>query len=275
MKELRRMMNEAAEAINKISNGFKPEIGLILGSGLGDLANELEDAIEIPYTDIPNMKISTVKGHAGSLFLGKLSGKNVMVFKGRIHYYEGHSMKEITFLVRIMQALGVKIMVVTNASGGLRADLRPGDLLIMDDHINLMGNNPLIGINDPELGPRFPDMSNTYDRELRTVVARACENLGIQPKFGSYCAVTGPNYETFAEVNYIRNIGADVVGMSTVPEVLVAVHAGIKVIGISCVTDVIHAPGVEVTHDEVLKVADEAGPKLAKIVRETIRQIQL
>jgi purine-nucleoside phosphorylase len=274
MKELRRMMTEAAEAINKKSNGFKPDIGLILGSGLGDLANELEEAIEIPYTEIPNMKISTVKGHAGSLYLGKLSGKNVMVFKGRIHYYEGYTMKDITFPVRIMQAMGVKAMIVTNASGGLRADLRPGDLLIMDDHINLMGDNPLIGYNDPDLGPRFPDMSNPYNRDLRVVVSKACEAAGIEPKFGCYCAVTGPNYETFAEVNYIRNIGADVVGMSTVPEVLVSAHAGIKTIGISCVTDVIHAPGVEVTHDEVLKVADEAGPKLAKLVRETVRQLQ-
>lgn len=273
MRDIRKQMMEACEVIRSESNNFNPEIGIILGSGLGDLADEIQEPIEVPYTQIPHMKISTVKGHAGSLFLGKLSGKKIMAFKGRIHYYEGYSMKDITFPVRLMQGMGAKIMIVTNACGGLRSDLRAGDLVIISDHINLLGDNPLIGYNDPDLGPRFPDMSNAYDRDLRAIAEKSCRALGMEPKFGVYCAVPGPNYETFAEVQYIRGIGADMVGMSTVPEVLVAVHAGIRSLGISCVTDVIHAPGVEVTHDEVLRVADEAGPRLARLVKEILMNI--
>lgn len=273
MKELRRQMAEAAEVIRKKSDNFEPQIGLILGSGLGVLADEIKNSIEIPYPEIPHMKTSTVKGHEGSLFLGTIEGKKVMAFKGRIHYYEGYSMKDITFPVRLMQAMGAKIMVITNACGGLTDGLKAGDLMIIEDHINHMGDNPLIGSNDDELGERFPDMSNTYDRDLRTIAEDACSTIGIEPKVGVYCAVTGPNYETYAETRYIKAMGADTVGMSTVPEAIVASHAGIRTVGISCVTDVIHQPGVEVTHEEVLEVANKIKPVFLKLMKEIIKNL--
>ncbi|MCD4784386.1 MAG: purine-nucleoside phosphorylase [Candidatus Eremiobacteraeota bacterium] len=273
MKELRKQMNEAAGVIRKKSNDFKPDIGLILGSGLGVLADEIEDAYEIPYEEIPGMKISTVKGHAGSLFLGKLAGKKVMAFKGRIHYYEGYSMKDITFPVRLMQAMGVSFMVITNACGGIREDLKTGDLVIIDDHINMMGDNPLIGTNDPDLGPRFPDMSNSYDRDLKVIASKAYEDIGMIPKLCVYSAVTGPNYETYAEVQHLRIIGTDTIGMSTVPEVITAAHAGIRTLGISCVTDVLHEPGTQVTHEEVLQVANENRPIFLKLMKKIVSRI--
>ncbi|MFP4498180.1 MAG: purine-nucleoside phosphorylase [Vulcanimicrobiota bacterium] len=271
---MRKQMEETAEYIKKKAPGFQPEIGLILGSGLGVLAEEIKDPVRIPYSEIPNLKTSSVKGHAGELFLGVLENKKVMVFKGRIHFYEGHSMQEITFSVRMMQAMGVKTLVITNACGGLKDNMRPGDLMVISDHINLMGTNPLMGINDDELGPRFPDMSNCYDLNLRRMALRCMEEIKIDPPVsGVYCAVSGPNYETFAETRYIKAIGADAVGMSTVPEVIVAAHAGIKVVGVSCITDVIHEPGVEVTHDEVLEVARKAKPKFLELMRKIVSSI--
>lgn len=273
MLDIRKKMNEAARHIKKVSKDFQPDAGLILGSGLGVLAEEIEEPIEIPYTDIPNMKTSTVKGHAGKLVMGILEGKKVMAFKGRIHYYEGYSMKDITFPVRIMQALGARFLVITNACGGLREDMVPGDLMVISDHINLMGDNPLYGLNDDQLGPRFPDMSNVYDMELQQIALKIMGELNLKLLSGVYCAVPGPNYETYAEVEYIRRIGSDVVGMSTVPEVLVAAHAGIRVVGISCITDVINTPGIQVTHEEVLKVATEAKPRFLKLMRKIISQL--
>lgn len=275
MTDVRQKMTEAAEYIKKVSNNFKPHAGLILGSGLGVLAEEIENPIEIPYRDIPHMKTSTVKGHAGKLVLGKLEGVNVMAFKGRIHYYEGYSMKDITFPVRIMQAMGTKFLVITNASGGLREDMEPGDLMVISDHINLMGDNPLFGPNDDELGPRFPDMSNAYDRELVQMALSICKDIGIKPLSGVYAAVAGPNYETYAEIKYIRTIGADAVGMSTVPEVLVANHAGMRVVGVSCVTDVVKKPGTQVSHEEVLRVANEAKPKFLQLMRNIIKSLPI
>lgn len=275
MKELKKRMNEAAGVIWKKSNNFEPDIGLILGSGLGVLADEIEDEYEIPYKEIPNMKTSTVKGHAGSLFLGKLAGKKVMAFKGRIHYYEGYSMKDIAFPVRLMQAMGVSFMVITNACGGIRNDLKIGDLVIIDDHINMMGDNPLIGINDSDLGQRFPDMSNSYDRDLKVIASKAYEELGMIPKFCVYSGVTGPNYETYAEVQHLRIIGTDIVGMSTIPEVITAAHAGIKTLGISCVTDILHERGTQVTHEEVLQVAKENKPRFLKLMKKIISRIPI
>jgi purine-nucleoside phosphorylase len=266
-------MAEAAQKINKLSNNFQPEAGLILGSGLGSLADEIQDRIEISYTDIPHMKTSTVQGHAGKLFLGTLEGKKVMAFKGRIHFYEGYSMKDITFPVRLMQALGAKFMVITNACGGVRDGMKAGDLMIMRDHINLMGDNPLKGPNDDELGVRFPDMSNAYDRELLARAEEACREVGIDPIVGVYAAVTGPNYETFAETRYMKNIGADVIGMSTVPEVIVAAHAGIRVVGVSCVTDVIHGQGVVVSHEEVLEITEKTKPTFLKLMKTIVRKL--
>lgn len=273
MKDLYEKMQQASEVIKTKSNNFKPDVGLILGSGLGVLADEIEDRIEIPYSEIPHMKTSTVKGHEGSLFLGKLSGKNVMAFKGRIHYYEGYSMKDITFPVRLMQGMGVSVMIATNACGGIREDLRAGDLVIMEDHINMLGDNPLIGINDDRLGKRFPDMSNSYDRDLKIIAAKAFETIGIKPKFCVYCAVPGPNYETYAEIKFLKIIGSDTVGMSTAPEVLTAAHAGIRTLGISCVTDVIHTSGVEVTHDEVLEVANKVRPVFLGLMKEIVKNL--
>lgn len=273
MKDLMKNMETAADVICNMSGNFKPDIGLILGSGLGVLADEIQDRIEIHYEDIPHMKLSTVKGHAGSMYMGILGGKKVMAFKGRIHYYEGYSMKDITFPVRLMQALRTRYMIVTNASGGLRDDLRPGDLTIIKDHINLMGDNPLFGQNDDNLGPRFPDMSNSYDKDLKKIAVEAFQKLGMEPKACVYCAVPGPNYETFAEIRYLKTIGADTVGMSTVPEILVAAHAGIRSLGISCVTDVIFEPGVEVSHEEVLEVAEKVRPKFLALMKEIITNI--
>ena len=273
MLKIRQQMTEAVERINQLSNGFKPEVGLILGSGLGALADEITDRIEIPYTDIPNMKTSTVKGHAGKLIMGSLEGKKVMAFKGRIHYYEGYSMQDITFPVRLMQGLGAKFMVITNACGGVREDLEAGDLMIIKDHINLMGDNPLMGVNDDELGPRFPDMSNPYNRDLQKMAAGVLTEMGKKPIYGVYAAVPGPNYETYAETRYIKLIGADAIGMSTVPEVIVASHAGIHVVGVSCVTDVIHEPGVEVSHEEVLDVAQKVRPTFLGLMRSIIGRL--
>ncbi len=275
MKDLKKKMVAAADVISNKSDNFKPDIGLILGSGLGVLADEIEDRIEIHYEDIPYMKLSTVKGHAGSLYMGMLGGKKVMAFKGRIHYYEGYSMKDITFPVRLMQAMGVTHMIVTNACGGLKDGLRAGDITIIKDHINLLGDNPLIGINDDDLGERFPDMSNSYDRDLKKIAIKAFQKIGIEPKECVYCAVPGPNYETFAEIKYLKTIGADTVGMSTVPEILVAAHAGLKALGISCVTDVIFEPGVEVTHEEVLEVAEKVRPTFLKLMKEIISNIPI
>jgi len=273
MENVRHNMNEAVDYILKRSGGFRPDVGLILGSGLGDLADEITEPIEISYAGIPNMKCSTVKGHAGKLVLGMLQDKKVMAFKGRIHYYEGYSMLDITFPVRLMQGIGAKFMIITNACGGLRDDFKVGDLMLIKDHINMMGDNPLLGPNDDELGPRFPDMSNAYDRELFEIAVQACEKIGIQPKAGVYCAVPGPNYETYAETRYLKGIGADAVGMSTVPEVLVASHAGIRVVGISCVTDVIHKPGIQVSHEEVLQAANEAKPRFLALMKEIIKNL--
>jgi purine-nucleoside phosphorylase len=273
MENVLKQMNEAAEKIRKKSGDFQPEVGIILGSGLGDLAEEIIDGIVIPYTEIPHMKTSTVQGHSGELFLGTLEGRKVMAFKGRIHYYEGYSMKDITFPVRLMQAMKAKFMVITNACGGLRENMSVGDLMIISDQINLMGDNPLIGTNDDRLGPRFPDMSNAYDRELVKMAVEASKTIGTKQLTGVYAAVTGPNYETYTETQYIKSIGADSVGMSTIPEVIVAAHAGIKVVGISCVTDVIHRPGVEVSHEEVLRVANEAKPRFMMLMKEIVKNL--
>ncbi len=273
MLEIRQNMIEAADKIRQLSGDFSPEVGLILGSGLGALADEISNPTVIPYTQIPHMKTSTVRGHAGELILGTLEGRKVMAFKGRIHYYEGYSMVDITFPVRIMQGMGARFMVITNACGGVRDGMKAGDLVIMKDHINLMGDNPLMGVNDDKLGPRFPDMSNSYDRELQKVAADAFRQLGLEPDYGVYAAVPGPNYETYAETRYIKLIGADTIGMSTVPEVIVAAHAGIRVVGVSCVTDVIHEPGVEVSHEEVLEVAEKVRPTFLKLMRTIIGRL--
>ena len=251
-----------------------PKIGLILGSGLGTLADEIEDAIVIDYKDIPHFPVSTVEGHAGQLVIGKLMGKQVMAMKGRFHYYEGYSMKEVTFPVRVMKALGVELLLVTNACGGLNPDLYPGALVVINDHINMTGNNPLIGPNYPELGPRFPDLSDAYDGELIGLVHKVGKKIGIETREGVYVSISGPTYSSKAESKMFQFIGADTIGMSTVPEVIVAKHSGIKVIGISCVTDMAIFEGTEtISHEQVMAVADETRPKFINLVKSVIDEV--
>ncbi|EOD01075.1 purine-nucleoside phosphorylase [Caldisalinibacter kiritimatiensis] len=272
------LLSKTNEASTYISNriDFKPEIGLILGSGLGSLADEIEDAIIIDYEEIPNFPISTVEGHDGKLVIGTLEGKKVIAMKGRFHYYEGYTMQEITFPVRVMKALGINILLVTNACGGLNKDLYPGALMIIEDHINFMGDNPLIGPNYDELGPRFPDMSNAYSKCLIKVAEKVSKKVDIDAKKGVYTAVSGPYYFSRAELSMLRKIGGDAIGMSTVPEVIVARHSDIKVLGIACVTDMaIPEELVSITHDEVVEVANKTKPKFIQLVKGIINDISL
>lgn len=249
----------------------KPEYGIVLGSGLGGLVNEIEVEHAIEYTSIPNFPVSTVKGHGGKLIFGKLGGKNVIALQGRFHYYEGYSMQEVTFPIRVMIALGVKKLILSNASGGMNPQYQIGDIVIINDHINLLPSNPLIGKNYDELGPRFPDMSVPYDAEMIKLAKGIADKAGYRSHIGVYAAVSGPCFETPAEYRYIRTIGADLVGMSTVPEVIVGRHAGIPCFAISIVTDL---GGFEeaqsVSHEEVLKVAVAAESKMTAIIKSLL-----
>lgn len=264
------------ESVNYIKDQipFEPEIGLILGSGLGILAEEIESPVTIPYTEIPNFPESTVVGHQGRLVVGRLAQKKVLAMQGRFHFYEGYTMEEITLPVRAMQLLGIKTLLVTNASGGINENFHVGDLMLIRDHINLMGTNPLIGTNFTEFGPRFPDMTYAYHRDLLCLAEETAERLGIPIQKGVYIAVTGPSYESPAEIKAFRRWGADVVGMSTVPEVIVANHMGIKVLGISCVTNM--AAGVlpkPLDHNEVMETAERVKPKFINLVREIVKEV--
>ncbi|MDV2683333.1 purine-nucleoside phosphorylase [Alkalihalophilus lindianensis] len=254
----------------------KPQIGLILGSGLGELADEIEDAVKIPYSDIPNFPVSTVEGHAGQLVIGTLHGKEVVAMQGRFHYYEGYTMQEVTFPVRVMKQIGVELMVVTNACGGMNKNFAPGDLMIITDQLNMTGDNPLIGANFEELGPRFPDMSSAYTAQYIDFVEQTASNLDIKVQKGVYAGVTGPTYMSGAELVMLRNLGGDVVGMSTVPEVIVASHASMKVIGISCITDMAIGEDLKgITHEEVVEVANRTKPKFIKLVKEIVSTVEL
>lgn len=234
----------------------QPKIGLILGSGLGVMADEVE-GVQISYGEIPDFPVSTVEGHDGKLVVGTLRGKPVMTMKGRLHAYEGYSLEQVTFPVRVMKALGVDTLIVTNAAGGVNTDFRPGDLMLIRDHLNLTFRNPLIGPNDERLGPRFPDMSEAYDKGLRELAKNVAAKLGISLREGVYAGLLGPSYETPAEIRMLRTLGADAVGMSTVPEVIVARHAGIRVLGISCISNM--AAGIlpqPLSHEEVMETAE-------------------
>jgi purine-nucleoside phosphorylase len=237
--EINMTFEKAQKAASFINSRFQdtPEIGLILGSGLGVLADEIENPVRIPYSDIPEFPVSTVEGHAGQLVLGDLAGKKVVAMQGRFHFYEGYSMEKVTFPVRVMKLLGIEKLIVTNAAGGVNEEFEPGDLMIITDHINYTGTNPLIGANDERFGPRFPDMSEAYNKELNAKATKIATDLGILVKEGVYVGFSGPTYETPAEIRFARNMGGDAVGMSTVPEVIVARHSGIKVLGISCITN--------------------------------------
>lgn len=251
-----------------------PQIGLILGSGLGVLADEIEQAIKIPYSDIPNFPVSTVEGHAGQLVYGQLEGATVVVMQGRFHYYEGYSFDKVTFPVRVMKALGVEQLVVTNAAGGVNESFEPGDLMIISDHINNMGGNPLIGPNDSALGVRFPDMSEAYSKRLRQLAKDVANDIGLRVREGVYVANTGPAYETPAEIRMIRIMGGDAVGMSTVPEVIVARHAGMEVLGISCISNM--AAGIldqPLTHDEVIETTEKVKADFLRFVKAIVRNM--
>ncbi|MCM1567106.1 MAG: purine-nucleoside phosphorylase [Dehalobacter sp.] len=250
---------------------YIPELGIILGSGLGKLAELVEDAVVIPYSEIPHFPVSTVTGHSGKLIVGTLGDRKVMVLQGRFHYYEGYEMHEVTFPVRLMQTIGMKGLVVTNAAGGIHPDYRPGDLIVIKDHINLTGSNPLRGANLSNLGPRFPDLSEAYDGKWRELALSLMTEYGLNPRQGVYAALSGPSYETPSEIRYLRTIGADLVGMSTVPEVIVANHGGMKVLGISCVTNM--AAGIleqKLDHQEVLATADRIEETFLRYMRQLI-----
>ena len=242
------------------------EVGLILGSGLGELADEIEDRVVIQYTDIPSFPVSTVEGHAGQLVCGTLGGKKVIALQGRFHYYEGYTMEVVTFPIRVMSELGVESMIVTNAAGGVNRDFTPGDLMMITDHINFFGTNPLIGANDEERGPRFPDLSQAYDLEYQTFIKEAATELDLPLKEGVYFGMTGPTYESPAEIRMISTLGGDSVGMSTVPEVIVARHAGIRVAGISCITNFAAGLGGELNHEDVIEVSTKIRSSFKSLV---------
>lgn len=267
-----RMQQAAAVVRGRCS--FTPEVGIVLGTGLGGLVKEIDARATIPYEEIPGFPLSTVESHAGRLILGTLRGRNVVAMQGRFHRYEGYSLQEVTFPVRVMHALGAKTLVVTNVSGGMHPLWAPGDLVLIADHINLLGDNPLIGRNDERLGPRFPDMSDPYDAGLRAMVRALALEQGVTLREGVYVSVPGPNLETRAEYRMLRAMGADIVGMSTVPEVIVAVHQGMKVAGLSIVTDQC-LPDALVPADieHIIAIANGAEPKLTRLVAALVQQI--
>ena len=252
----------------------EPTIGLILGSGLGILADEIENPVVIPYESIPHFSASTVSGHEGQLVSGLLEGKQVIAMQGRFHYYEGYSLEKVTFPVRVMKELGVESLLVTNAAGGINESFEPGDLMLITDHINNMGVNPLIGKNNDELGSRFPDMSEAYNREFISLAKKCATKIGLNVKKGVYVGNTGPSYETPAEIRMLRTLGGDAVGMSTVPEVIVARHAGIRVLGISCISNM--AAGIldqPLSHQEVIETTEKVRGNFLKFVKQIIQSL--
>ena len=266
MSDLKSRIDEAARFIEGKIN-IRPKAGIILGTGLGGLARQIQDARTVPYADIPNFASATVKEHAGQLVAGTLSGVPVVAMEGRCHLYEGHSLEEVTFPVRVMRALGTTTLIVTNACGGLNPLHDKGDIVVIEDHINLMGVNPLIGPNDERLGPRFPDMHCPYSAGHRKTAEAVALKLGITVRRGVYAAMTGPCLETRAEYRMLRVIGADCIGMSTVPEVIVAVHAGLKVLGLSVLTDMCLPDALEpCSLEEIVAVANRTGPHLERLI---------
>jgi purine-nucleoside phosphorylase len=267
-------IRESIEYIKHRIGDFNPEIGIILGTGLGGLVNEMEVEHQLMYSNIPNFPISTLEFHSGKLIFGTLSGKKVVCMQGRLHYYEGYNMKQITFPVRVMKMLGIQKLFVSNASGALNPDFRKGDLMVIEDHINLQPDNPLIGTNDEEFGPRFPDMSAPYQKEMIVKALEIAKQKNITCHKGVYVSVTGPNLETKAEYKFLRIIGGDAVGMSTVPEVIVANHMGLPVFAISVLTDEGFPETLKpVSVEEIIKIAMEAEPKMTTVLKELILQL--
>ena len=263
----------AAVAAVRAKTDLVPEIAMILGSGLGSLADEVENPVAVSFGDIPGFAASTVSGHVGELVIGTLEGHIVCIMRGRVHFYEGITMRQVTFPVRVMKALGAKTLIVTNASGGINPKFKVGDLMLISDHINFTGTNPLIGPNEEELGPRFPAMSRAYDAELREKARQVAAKLNIHLQEGVYWGNSGPSYETPAEIKMIGILGGDAVGMSTVPEVIVASHAGLRVLGISCITNVLHQGPSADTHTDVLNAANAARPRFINLVRGIVKEI--
>ncbi|GIP37553.1 purine nucleoside phosphorylase [Paenibacillus sp. J31TS4] len=264
---------EAAEWIRQ-RVGMEPKIGLILGSGLGILAESLEDQTALPYDRIPHFPVSTVEGHAGELAVGKLDGRPVLMMKGRFHLYEGYEGAQVTFPIRVMKKLGIRTVAVTNSAGAVNTAYRPGEFMLIRDHLNLMGRSPLVGPNDPELGPRFPDMSEPYDRTLLRLGQETAERLGLRVHEGVYAGMLGPAYETPAEIRMLRTLGADAVGMSTVPEVIAARHAGLAVFGVSCLTNM--AAGIleqPLSHEEVIGTTERVKADFVAFMREMAAQL--
>ena len=262
-----RIQRAEAVAFIKERLPIDPEYLLILGTGLGQLAEEMTVEVELPYEDIPHFPVSTVESHAGKLLIGYLGGKSIMAMQGRFHYYEGYSMNQIAFPVRVAKMLGIQTLLVSNACGGLNPNFERGDIMLINDHINFLGDNPLIGPNDPDLGPRFPDMSQPYTERLLATAEQVALDAGIKMHQGVYLAVSGPMMETKAEYRYMRQLGADVVGMSTVPEVIAAVHMSMEVLGISVITDECFPDALEpVSLDDVLEAAAMAEPQLTRVV---------
>jgi purine-nucleoside phosphorylase len=275
MVQIRSQIDEAVAFIRKYT-AATPPIGIILGTGLGNLAREIRKSLEIDYSRIPHFPVSTVESHHGKLIFGKLAGKQVVAMQGRFHLYEAYSMKQITFPVRVMKFLGVHTLLVSNAAGALNPIFRRGDIMVISDHINLLGDNPLIGTNDDSLGPRFPDMSEPYSRELIALAEAAALKLRIKLQKGVYVAMQGPNLETAAEYRFLRTIGADAVGMSTVPEDIVAVHMGMRVLGFSILTDECFPDSLKPTSlKEVLAVAKDAEPRMMAVMREVIKRLKV
>ena len=254
--------------------GDIPNTAIILGTGLGELANEIEDKHEITYTEIPNFPVSTVEGHSGKLIIGTLGGKKVLAMQGRFHYYEGYNMQQVTFPIRVFQALGIEYLFVSNAAGGMNSSFDVGDIMLIEDHINFFPEHPLRGKNFEELGTRFPDMSEAYDKKLRLMAMEIAKEKNIKLQHGVYVGLQGPTFETPAEYNFFRIMGGDAVGMSTVPEVIVANHAKMKVLAFSIITDLgVLGKIVEVSHEEVQEAAKIAQPMMAEIMRTIIQRV--
>lgn len=269
-------IDESADAVRKRS-AYKPRVALILGSGLNGLAESVQNPDIIPYGDLPYMPVSTVHGHAGRFVIGELEGQTAFVMQGRVHFYEGYPMAQVTLPVRIMQRLGIEIMFVTNAAGGVNPEFVPGDVMLITDHLNLIGmtgNNPLFGPNLDEIGPRFPDMSQAYDRDLISRARRAAKEENVQLREGVYCALSGPSFEGPADLRFLRMAGSDAVGMSTVHEVIVARHGNMRVLGLSGISNKANLDGSTVTtHEEVIEAGKVITPKIEKIIRNVLRSL--
>jgi len=265
---------EHATRIIRARINVEPRIAIVLGSGLGGFADDFEDAVGVPYEEIPGFVRSTAQGHAGRLVIGKVEGVPVLAMQGRVHYYEGYSLEEVTFPVRTFKLLGIKTLILTNAAGGVNVQLSQGALMVISDHVNLMGDNPLRGPNDERFGPRFPDMSAVYSPELQELVVEEAKAISVEVRRGVYGALSGPSYETPSEIHLLRNLGADAVGMSTVPEAIVARHMGMDVLGISCITNMAAGIGDEpINHEEVMATGDRVRGTFTELLQRVVSQI--